>query len=261
MKNLFFITLILFSSVLVYSQNKIMVIDGKSDWVDTGYDFVASNPGFVFASGYVIRNGNSRSFDNYATPSGRSFANWPSNSFPCQTCNATSLIGKVGINGVPFLIGERSYINRTGRLYLRINDTPLWDNRGAFVAVIYRHATQIASNNISRSFEEQIIEEFGEQTSKFINLSSNPDELETNFEIFPNPSRGNVSLEFKNLYEHSKIGKIRVYDLNGTEIFAKDYNRNNGDKILLNTDKLEPNIYLISVEINGEAKNKKLIVQ
>lgn len=107
---------------------------------------------------YVIRNEYSQAFDNYATPSGKAFADWNPNAFPCQTSGATSLIGKVGRNGTPFLIGKRAYINKTGRLYLRINDTPLWDNRGAFVVVIYKNYKLICSDLEPASFEDKVKE-------------------------------------------------------------------------------------------------------
>lgn len=246
-------------SVQLYSQSKIMVINGNADWTDTGLDFHAGKPGFVFASGYVIRNQNSSSFDNYATPAGRAYASWPANSFPCQTCNATSLIGKVGINGRPFLVGERAYINQTGRLYLRVNDDPLLDNKGAFVAVMYPHVEQIASRT-SNSFIEEIIEEFGADGNILTIEQLAELEEETIYSISPNPAKNKVEITFKNRNNESSIGVIRVYDLNGKEIISKTYENSDGDKINFDISKLKKGIYLISIEINGEAKNSKLIV-
>lgn len=233
------------------SQNKVMVINGTSDWVDTGYNFNGFNPGFVFASGYVIRNDYSDSFDNYATPAGRAFSKWPSNSFPCQTCNATSFIGKIGVNGTPFLIGERAYINGFGRLYLTINDTPLYDNRGAFVAVIYKNVTQIASNSLNRSFEQQIVDEFGPQLD-----TKKTSDIETDFTFYPNPASNSVTVKMLNVQDKTSIG-----DINGNPRWSGSLDKKNQAEIVIPTLNLTKGVYLLSIVINGETKGKKLVIE
>jgi len=237
-----------FSSI--NAQNKIMVIDGNSDWVDTDYYFNEENPGFVFASGYVVRNKYSEAFHNYATPSGRAFANWNPNAFPCQTCGATSLIGKVGRNGTPFLIGERAYINKTGKLYLRTNDTPLYDNRGAFVAVIYKNLSGICSDPKSLNFEKMMDEEFGDH--KLIETKSDDfSKKETHYNFYPNPAKSQLKIEFVNVFKNSRIGNIRLFSSNGLKVYEKMYNHKQNGKHQIDISSNDTGTYLLSIKING----------
>jgi hypothetical protein len=60
---------------------------------------------------------------------------------PVRDARTGSLIGKIGPNGTPFLIGTNTgaiTMNGTGRLMLGINDTNFPDNSGAFTVQIFR---------------------------------------------------------------------------------------------------------------------------
>lgn len=230
------------------AQRAIVVVNGNSNWVDTGFTFNGNTTGFVFASGYVIRKANySMSFDNYATPSGRSFSDFPANSLPCQTCGATSLIGKLGINGTPFIVGERAYINGSGRLYLTINDTPLTDNYGAFVAVIYKSIPEIGG----------VISGYSNLQPPFYLI--NP-EKEVNFSFFSNPVGEKIGVELNNFSDETLIGPLKIFNVEGelvmkeTEVFEKSSFEE------IDVSSLSKGNYLLTLNINGENKSKKLII-
>lgn len=145
--------ILMLMTLSLFAQNATVVVPGDSDWIDTGFSFNIKSKGIVFASGYVVRKeGDSHAYHDYATPAGRAHVYIStSNASPCHSCNATSLIGRLGPNGKPFLIGKRCYINsqdkRAKKLYLRVNDNPLYDNQGAFVAIIYTDVDNICTGN------------------------------------------------------------------------------------------------------------------
>lgn len=137
--------------------------------------------------GCVIKNEDSSSFDNYATPSGRGYAVWDvGNMAPHHTCNATSLIGKIGVDGKPFLIDERAYINQTGRLYLRVNVSPLYDNYGAFVAVIDNRVGRICEDGIRVHSDSSNVDSGNNSEIMDNELINN--QQEAGFELYPNPA-------------------------------------------------------------------------
>ena len=238
----------------LYSQNSVVIVPGTSDWVDTGFSFDGEQVGFVFASGYVIRHDYaSMSFDNYATPAGRG-PNLLSNSFPCQTCNATSLIGKLGVNGDPFLVGERAYIKGAGRLFLTVNDSPLSDNQGALVAVIYKDLASICTGNrpggVVLSNEEA--EKKGDPLAE--------SEKETTFNLYPNPASQAITVEIENATGSTEIKWICIYDIKGQLVKIEEGPKLADSKISISTPDLPQGTYLVSVLINQEVKSKKLII-
>lgn len=239
----------LLAAPLLPAQRSVVIVPGASDWVDTGFDFDGRQNGFVFASGYVIRHSYaSMSFDNYATPAGRG-PNQLNNAFPCQTCTATSLIGKLGVNGDPFLIGERAYIKGEGRLFLRVNDLPVYDNQGAFVAIIYNDIASICTGNMPAAPPSGIREQSPEASEK-----------ETLFHLFPNPAGQEITVEIENAAEASQIKWIRLYDINGQLVKAEEAPQLVDYKISISTSGLPEGTYLVSVLINREVKSKKLII-
>jgi hypothetical protein len=117
-------------------------VDSRStQWVDTGVDVSPSSAGYasyltVTTSGQIQYGGGA-----YATADGVDSTSYQY----CKVSNAQSLrnvalIGKIGVDGIPFLVG--SYLNTSvnyssGRLYLIVNDPNCnSDNSGSFVANI-----------------------------------------------------------------------------------------------------------------------------
>jgi hypothetical protein len=117
-------------------------VDSRStQWVDTGLDLVPSAEGMTLS---ITTTGQVQyGSGTYSTANGVG-----TNSYhACKVSNAQSfkniaLIGKIGINGTPFLVGTSmstslNYSTGNGRLYLVVNDVNCAsDNFGGFTATI-----------------------------------------------------------------------------------------------------------------------------
>ena len=111
----------------VGTAGRTVIVDGSQRWVDTGLDVRAGDSIAVQASGTVGLSANS---GDTAGPGGAA-RRAPAAPFPNQPAGA--LIARIG-DGEPMFVGDRSAItaNRSGRLYLTVNDDHLADNRGQF---------------------------------------------------------------------------------------------------------------------------------
>jgi len=118
-------------------------VDSRStQWVDTGVDVSPSNSRYYTSNLSITTSGQV----NYGQGSYSSADGVGNTSYhACKAADGQSfrniaLIGKIGVNGAPFLVG--SYLNTSvnyssGRLYLIVNDTGCAsDNSGSFVASI-----------------------------------------------------------------------------------------------------------------------------
>jgi len=61
----------------------------------------------------------------------------------CSAWDVAALVGRIGADGTPFLIGpslDRRF-EAAGELFVAINDLPLSDNRGHFKLAVHRLST------------------------------------------------------------------------------------------------------------------------
>lgn len=112
---------------------KDVVVAGDQPWTDTGLDLVPGKKVTVSASGEVFAN---------ATVSGGPDGvpgrpEWSVYNLVPEAQHV-ALIGKVGEDGSPFLVGaETSFVARVeGRLFLGPNDKGTGNNRGEFIATV-----------------------------------------------------------------------------------------------------------------------------
>ena len=113
---------------------KTVHVDGATAWTDTGVVLKVGDNVSITATGTVFPNTGDRSF--VASPDG--VPNHPE----IQQFNVvpgvdhSGLIGKVGTDGSPFVVGHEDHFNATvaGPLSLGINDRGLDNNDGAFTA-------------------------------------------------------------------------------------------------------------------------------
>jgi hypothetical protein len=106
---------------------------GTQGWTDSGLDVVANQIVLVKASGQVFANPTVS-----VGPDGTSsHPEWKQHCVIPDAPHA-GLIGKIGQNGAPFMVGSERSIQAAaaGRLYLGINDKHTANNKGAFKAVI-----------------------------------------------------------------------------------------------------------------------------
>jgi hypothetical protein len=114
-------------------RERTVAVEARTAWTDTGID-VRNGQDVRFAASGQVRWGP----DRRDGPAGE--RNSPFNrARPMPDRSAAALIGRVGPNGDPFLIGDARQSFRlrgSGRLYLGINDDFLQDNSGSFRVVI-----------------------------------------------------------------------------------------------------------------------------
>lgn len=133
-------------------------VPGSQTWTDTGIDILKESPFHIEATGDVSVVGlhlwewvSGLHIDRHVGPKGTYV--WPrryksrggvkGHEWPLPTMHdgpwpAFCLVGKIGEDGKPFYVGERynSIAQRSGRLWLGINDDYVLDNRGEFQAKI-----------------------------------------------------------------------------------------------------------------------------
>lgn len=110
-------------------RERLVMVDARRPWTDTGID-VRNGQDVAFTATGEVRWGPGRRDD----AGGENDS--PHNAArPMPGRNAAALIGKIGPNGDPFVIGdvrEALRLRGSGRLFLGINDDYLQDNSGSF---------------------------------------------------------------------------------------------------------------------------------
>ena len=154
-------------------KDNIVKISAKSSWVDTGIDLNQGDYISIQSWGKIkvskislskIFTG--RTYDYKVSPKGT--YNFESSDYNCELINRRhnedikfplpaghlgpypcyALIGKIGKDGDPFLVGDKyvAEIKKSGRLYLGINDYFFKDNSGEFQARITLSQTPFEDN-------------------------------------------------------------------------------------------------------------------
>jgi Secretion system C-terminal sorting domain len=148
-------------SVLCQAQT-VVNVPVNVNWFPTGY---VRNLGedLIICSKGEVRGWSTQVTECWreVTPGGIGRANFTSTSAPCITCPVLSLIGKIGVNGTPFYVGERCILqasasNLTGQLYLQINDTSLDDNSGEWEVSIANNCNDLFGCFESPEFDPAI---------------------------------------------------------------------------------------------------------
>lgn len=114
-------------------RQRTVTVDARTGWTDAGID-VRSGQELTFEASGQVRWGPNRR-DGAGGEGGSPF----NANRPIPDRNAAALIGKIGVNGDPFFIGnsrEALRLRGSGRLYLGINDDYLEDNSGSFRVVV-----------------------------------------------------------------------------------------------------------------------------
>lgn len=112
-----------------------ITVRGAVDWVDTGLTVKRGQSLQFQASGQVYY---ARDNGAFSGPEGKGAA---ASQFPVPQLPVGALIGKVGVNGTPFAIGNTTNgiaMPATGRLFLGVNDDQFDDNSGSFRVVVAR---------------------------------------------------------------------------------------------------------------------------
>ena len=110
-------------------------VPGTVVWTDSGIDVVTGNTLDIEAGGRIKHSENGP----LLTPDGDpNLPGHESNLPGVEDANHAGLIGKIGEDGVPFVVGSEfeTTVELDGRLYLGINDKGVTNNDGEFLAVV-----------------------------------------------------------------------------------------------------------------------------
>jgi hypothetical protein len=110
-------------------------VPGTVVWTDSDIDVVTGDHLKIEAGGGIQHSKNGP----LLTPDGDpNLPGHPSNLAGVEDANHAGLIGKIGDDGVPFVVGSgiEMAVESEGRLYLGINDIGVDNNEGEFVAIV-----------------------------------------------------------------------------------------------------------------------------
>jgi hypothetical protein len=82
--------------------------------------------------------------------------------------------------------------------------------------------------------------------------------LENQFSIYPNPSKGSFTIEFKEL---ANSFSVEVYDVTGKTIFENNYDQSANPSQMINLDNVNRGIYFINVKSDKGLVTKKLVIE
>lgn len=124
----------LFTTNTVFSIPAFTKVPSTIAWTNTGYSVNLGDKIEIEANGEIYTNEAIK-----CNPNG--VADHPElqeNFCILKTLNHACLIGKIGVNGIPFFVGANLSMtaNAGGELYLGINDTDFKNNKGEYLAVI-----------------------------------------------------------------------------------------------------------------------------
>lgn len=90
------------------------------------------------------------------------------------------------------------------------------------------------------------------------NALANVDFLETEFSLYPNPSKGSFTIEFKDL---SNNFSIEVYDLTGKTIYENNFQQSSNLIQVITLDQPSSGLYFVNIKSDKGMVTKKLLVQ
>ena len=115
-------------------RRKRVQLSANKDWLDTRIT-IRDNTEFLFTiTGNIYIDAKT-----LVTQNGELELKWHKDK-PLPTHSTGSVIGKIGMDGKPFYIGNNRApfkVDKGGKLYLGINDNSLQDNSGNFIVMIY----------------------------------------------------------------------------------------------------------------------------
>jgi hypothetical protein len=90
------------------------------------------------------------------------------------------------------------------------------------------------------------------------NVLANEEFLQTLFSLYPNPSKGSFTIEFKELASNFSV---EVFDITGKTIFENNYDQASNLIQVINLDKPASGVYFINVKSDNGIVTKKLIIE
>jgi subtilisin-like proprotein convertase family protein len=88
---------------------------------------------------------------------------------------------------------------------------------------------------------------------------NNPNFTLQSFEVYPNPNNGSFTVEFDSTLNDAVT--INVYDVNGRNVYQKEYNAMSNFKENLLLDVIQSGVYLVEVSAGNKKDVRKIVVQ
>jgi hypothetical protein len=90
------------------------------------------------------------------------------------------------------------------------------------------------------------------------NVLANATFLEKSFSLYPNPSKGSFTLEFKDLDSNYAV---EVYDVTGKVIYENNFNQSSGLVQVITLSQAVAGVYFVNIKSDSGIVTKKLILQ
>ena len=125
--------------------------------------------------------------------------------------------------------------------------------------------TPLPNNNVtwvSFSVDEDIAASVDPNRFKIVfeanNLDATSDHLESNFQLYPNPSMGDVVYIKGENFLGSEVN-IEIYDVLGNRVSEKKYSDSSSDTLAINVSSLSVGMYIVKVNSQGKSFSRKLL--
>ena len=89
-------------------------------------------------------------------------------------------------------------------------------------------------------------------------LDATSDHWVSNFQLYPNPSMGDVVYIKGENFLGNKVS-IEIYDVVGNRVSEKKYPDSSSDTLAINVSSLADGIYIVKVNSQGKSFSKKLL--
>ncbi|MFH1195874.1 MAG: T9SS type A sorting domain-containing protein [bacterium] len=221
-------------------------INVSNQWNETSVDVVQGNSYTIVVNGVCSTQGGTYpQHGYYVGPEGLGGIN---PSFPVPDAIQQSVIGKIGSDGTGFMVGRRcSFMaNKSGKLFLGINDNQPGDNIGFYVAYVFASNLFITEVNENNSYQSEQLDFTIEQN-------------------YPNPFNPTTTIQ----YEIKKEGivDLKIYDVTGSLIknIVNDYVQPGQYKVTWDStnesgQKVASGTYIYQIKIDNNIIAKKMLL-
>jgi endonuclease I len=151
-------------------------------------------------------------------------------------------------------------IARNNAIYARQGNRNPFIDHPEYVAVIWGTTaakTAIPSENFVKSENNEIFDLDSQSTEELFQLAFEKtisEEVKADFNIYPNPTKGNFSID---LINSKSINSIEIYSVFREKVFETSTTENNSVSI----SNLKKGIYLIKINQNENTITKKLVIE
>ena len=158
-----------------------------------------------------------------------------------------------------------NYTYRTEDYQFKINVSELHMLNASLYDAYLDIYTPLQNNNstwVSFSVDESLPASIDPNRFKIVfdenNLDATSDHLESNFQLYPNPSTSDI-VYMKGEVLLGNETHIEIYDVVGNRVSGKKYSDSSSDTLAINVSSLADGMYIVKVNSQGKSFSKKLL--